>query len=135
MHNLLINVSLCVFLPVFLCRPVVCGCVWTIQLGVRIRGRVVFTPYQQRAPESHAPPHRGRNRETLAGSVRDPGDLESARKELETSLDQHSAVKCNSCYFCSTHTPGTQMSWHPQQSWEQKHLVTGWEKLVAKLGS
>lgn len=93
-----------------------CLCYCVVQLCVDVSGmclvwgsveeRVVFTPHQQRAPESHALPHRGRNWEILAGSVRDPGDLESARKEVDTSPDQHSTVKfCNSCYFSSTHSP------------------------------
>lgn len=37
-RNVLIDMSLCVFLPVLLCRSVVCGCVWDVS-GVRIRGR------------------------------------------------------------------------------------------------
>lgn len=61
---------------------------------------VVAALHQQRTLESRAPSLRGPNSEILAGNVRDPGNLESARVEAETSLNQHSTVKLrNSCYF------------------------------------
>lgn len=61
---------------------------------------VVAALHQQRTLESHAPSLGGPNSAVLAGSVRDPGNLESARVEVQTSPNQHGTVKLhNYCYF------------------------------------
>lgn len=64
-HSVLLNMSSCVSLPVDLCPPVVCRCVWTVQPGVRFLEETAS--HQQGAPESRAPAFQGPKLRILGG--------------------------------------------------------------------
>lgn len=137
-HSRLLNMSSCVSPPGYLCPPVLCTPVWTIQPGVKFPPKNSLAPAGgTREPRASVSGAKIENSWRVVLGTQETKKLVERSGDLSRPTESCKVVQflCNVCDFSSTHSPGTPTPGTPSNNVSRIIWLGLGGGLVAKLGS